>query len=57
MIKEKVCPKCGTDTYVQADLSWDSFKQDWVVAWTNTEIYCAKCGHTYKITDCKNIEG
>ena len=55
MIKEKVCPKCGADTYIQADVSWDAKKQEWVIAWTNQEVHCAKCGHDYKVSEIKDI--
>ncbi len=57
MILNKVCPKCEYDTYVIADLTWDLNKQDWRIADMNHEINCAHCGHTYKITEAKNIEG
>jgi ribosomal protein S27AE len=56
MIEDKVCPKCGYQTYIQADLTWNSEKQDWVIADISSEINCAKCGNTYKVTDCKNVE-
>ena len=56
-IWNKVCPKCDYDTYVIADLTWDVEKQDWRIAYTSNEVNCVKCGHTYKVTEAKNIFG
>jgi hypothetical protein len=56
MIKQKVCPKCDYDVYLVADLSWDAEKQDWKIVWTNDEVHCARCGHDFKLKDCKVIE-
>ena len=55
MIKQKVCPKCGYDAYIQADLRWDEDKQDWKVVWTDDTIHCAKCFHEYHLKDVKDV--
>jgi ribosomal protein S27AE len=56
MILNKVCPKCEYDTYVIADLIWDIETQGWRIADMNYEVNCPQCGHTYKVTEAKNIE-
>jgi|694.fasta_scaffold104699_6 hypothetical protein len=55
MIKQKVCPKCGYDVYIKADLSWDEVKQNWEVVWTNDQISCARCHNEFRIKDIKDV--
>lgn len=54
-IKHKVCPNCGNDVYMQADLSWNDDTQDWAVVWTNHQIHCASCHHEFSLKDIKDI--
>ena len=56
MIKQKVCPKCGYDVYIKADLSWDDALQDWEVVWIGNQIHCANCSNEFKMAEIKDIE-